>query len=185
MKRSAFTILSASSLLLCVAITSMWVRSYWYRDGILLRNNIGFASDRGSIWWRYDLVVQANVGWFSTKAGSYSPWHNFEKYASSSWHFAGIGFARFTFPAGGPSPITIWAVPHWSLAAIALVPPALWLLRWRRLRHSQKACANCGYDLRASIGCCPECGIPIPASHYPAMNLTGKTIGGRQSPESG
>jgi hypothetical protein len=42
-----------------------------------------------------------------------------------------------------------------SLAAFALRPSLV-----RRARRRTGRCENCGYDLRASLGLCPECGAP-------------------------
>ena len=55
-------------------------------------------------------------------------------------------------------------LPHWSVA-VPLLAWAAWRAfgpaaeRHRRLRKGQ--CLNCGYDLRASEGRCPECGVGI------------------------
>jgi hypothetical protein len=61
------------------------------------------------------------------------------------------------------------ALPFWLLAAVCGIAPAL---RWnpRRLRRRRRLaaglCTTCGYDLRASPGCCPECGnMPESAAH--------------------
>lgn len=57
-----------------------------------------------------------------------------------------------------------WSVPIWPLALLFLIPSAR--QRWRRFREGRaeraKVCRVCGYDLRASINRCPECGNPIP-----------------------
>ena len=51
-------------------------------------------------------------------------------------------------------------IPYWALVALPLVPLAI---RWRRTRRAtartrQGRCPTCGYDLRATTDCCPECG---------------------------
>jgi predicted amidophosphoribosyltransferase len=48
-------------------------------------------------------------------------------------------------------------VPYWSIILIPLVP--IPFLIWRKRSFRKGFCANCGYDLRASTGRCPECGI--------------------------
>ncbi len=52
------------------------------------------------------------------------------------------------------------AVPHWLLAGSLALPPLAWCHRlWRRYRRrSAGSCVECGYDLRASLERCPECG---------------------------
>ena len=56
-------------------------------------------------------------------------------------------------------------VSHWLVALPLLVPPVVWLARFRRTRRARRtgACPGCGYDLRATPGRCPECGaVPAP-----------------------
>jgi hypothetical protein len=55
-------------------------------------------------------------------------------------------------------------VNHWWLVGLSAVLPAAWcaqfLRRWRRVA-TLGLCAHCGYDLRASVDRCPECGRKI------------------------
>lgn len=66
-------------------------------------------------------------------------------------------------------PLGDWLVliPYWQIVALTgLLPTVALLLAWRRrLRLLRGKCRKCGYDLRASIGSCPECG----ARHAPAV----------------
>ncbi len=95
------------------------------------------APDTGNVWdWAQSLPWQSSVssGWFL--AFGYGV-------VDSSWYtFRGI------------------CIPHWFLALLFAVLPALYLRaairsRKRRLRGQ---CPTCGYDLRATPERCPECG---------------------------
>jgi hypothetical protein len=63
-----------------------------------------------------------------------------------------------------PAAFRLVQVPFWSLTlATAVLPLFVWLRGRRRRRRLVKfACAECGYDMRASPGRCPECGT-VPA----------------------
>ena len=52
------------------------------------------------------------------------------------------------------------SVPHWFLALIFAIAPAIWFMRWRRRRNlPDNPCPSCGYDLTGNMtGTCPECG---------------------------
>ena len=50
-------------------------------------------------------------------------------------------------------------VPHWFLALLLAAAPTVFVAKWlRRRRFPEGYCQRCGYDLRASPDCCPECG---------------------------
>lgn len=52
--------------------------------------------------------------------------------------------------------------PYWAVAALFAVAPVMAGVRWRR-RHRRRTrgeCLACGYDLRATLERCPECGSP-------------------------
>jgi hypothetical protein len=53
------------------------------------------------------------------------------------------------------------SVPYWPLILAGLVPPALWTRRRIQRQRWRRAglCFRCGYDLRATPGRCPECGM--------------------------
>ena len=79
-----------------------------------------------------------------------------------------LGFATLRMddiPAGGElHSARGLMVPHWVLFGLFATPPALWALRERSRRRATRRglCPSCGYDLRATPGRCPECGMTTP-----------------------
>jgi len=71
---------------------------------------------------------------------------------------AGIYYRHFRWPSQ-----KLWTlmVSLWYPLAISAPLPALWL--WLRLGRKQKPghCPACGYDCRASVATCPECGATL------------------------
>jgi hypothetical protein len=83
--------------------------------------------------------------------------------------FRGVHIGRFGFTTshetvipGVTSGKCLITVPHWALAALAAVLPALRAAHFfrRRSRRRRGLCPICSYDLRATPNRCPECGRP-------------------------
>jgi hypothetical protein len=67
---------------------------------------------------------------------------------------------------GQQEPVRVYGVvvPMWAVVLPLLTCSAAALARWRRehvlrLRLADHKCSRCGYDLRATPGQCPECGV--------------------------
>jgi hypothetical protein len=58
----------------------------------------------------------------------------------------------------------VW-IPYWLLVGMAALLPTRHLFAWRRRRQRRRLnlCRECGYDLRATPGRCPECGTETKA----------------------
>ena len=152
MLRRLSTLLSALSLVLCVATCVLWVRSHRTRDNYGW-DNAGGHRQITSGDGRVVLFVMPGAA-----PGAYSTGHT-------------------TFPAMGGATsgervvpgvttygeATLWsvAVADWLICALLGTAAAPlfargWLLRRRRARRG--LCPACGYDLRATPDRCPECG---------------------------
>jgi len=168
-RRRLLNLLTALSLLLCVAAVTLRVGN---RDRIFGLNYdapdrshgvsvrpIGFVLDAA----RFDDPSHRNLfrgwRWTSVKSNTDKPWQRHRR----------LGFYADAFkqdlsglPSGltAPTEMKYLVVPYWAVALPASVPPVLaacGALR-RRARRRLGQCASCGYDLRATPGRCPECG---------------------------
>jgi hypothetical protein len=89
-------------------------------------------------------------------SGPAGPW------LRTSLEFWGLRYAVLEY---GTATVRMWIVPLWMPLLPACVYPALSLAIWmsraarrRRADPEARPCPECGYDLRASPGRCPECG---------------------------
>jgi hypothetical protein len=187
--RHLFTLCAALSLLLCVAVCVLWVRSrdrietvsqtfwsedgYWYVNAATMRQEFGVA------------VVQMCD---AKHRDYYKDWTGFKHRstrlddpdATLPWAFSTLPqrgrLIRWYTPAwrskrpffGTETELQL-IIPMWTLAMVCSVLPAWWtfmlLRRHRRhLRAKINLCPTCGYDLRASPERCPECGTAVNAT---------------------
>jgi hypothetical protein len=162
-KRRLFSILSAISLLLFVAVVVLWVRSFWRWESISYQSHGGIYTV-GSAAGDLIVICIAYEGRFSGG----SKWSGSSGRATERTLADEGPVAVFFAAEWGHRVRSIFGVRYaeWQLnlpytyAALAcLALPALWLIRRVRLRNrSPGLCPSCGYDLRATPGGCPECG---------------------------
>jgi hypothetical protein len=178
MKRCLFNLVTAVSLLLCVAVCVLWVRSYWvfsrvshrvpYAGGPADPSHGGWDStdvvlhrgrfyvERASVRSRF-ASVQPRARWEGFENHTRQPYVDFEP---GYWHWTVAGFAVIHLDGsdGTGIEVTRVAFPAWALAAPSAALPAIAAARRVRRRFRKGCCRNCGYDLRATPERCPECG---------------------------
>ena len=187
-RRRLFTFLSALSLLLCVAVCVLWVRSYryvsywdsheyWTDQGRAHRLESWAVSYRGkfcyahsALWSEDPLALQL----IAKNAGAHGK--ALDTVADPSWHSrrastgflantrAGFGFESLSQSGAGDLKMSgtrrATSIPYWAMAALTGLPAAMWFRAYRRARRRFRLslCESCGYDLRATPDRCPECG---------------------------
>jgi hypothetical protein len=175
MKRRLLNLLTALSLLLCVAVCVLWVRSYFASDE-LIAAAFGGRFTANTAWGRavaqYQTIDGEGFGrelrWVRDKPRHSSPsW----PYGRSRWGRLGFSFERHALTGVGEraGAARVLHFPFWSVAAAASVAPltggvAALRRRHGRLRRVRGHCPICGYDLRATPGRCPECGTTAAAA---------------------
>lgn len=178
LKRKLFTLCSAVSLLLCVAVVTLWIRSYSTSDSLLLYGADVGVCDRTAECFRG--VVR--IAWFADVSAvndgrprlllwSHPADEQTEEFFTGWFPVQSVlGFGYKETPSlpafpGSASNSAAWKAiqfPLWFPALITALLPTMKALQaalHRRHRRSGK-CPACGYDLRASPDRCPECGRP-------------------------
>jgi hypothetical protein len=195
MRRKLFTFCSALSLLLCVAVCMLWVRSrrvaddvQWYRPPHQLPPVGGPGAPGTAVrYWRVgsrtdgvllalDLLVWQNSALrplppsIDRSSGPAAPFRDAD---ATVWRapVLDVQIAVADYPTGRLRRRR-WTVvvPHWLIAAALAVCSASCLFRsaGHRRQAAQGLCRTCGYDLRASSDRCPECGSDINPIPRPA-----------------
>jgi hypothetical protein len=168
MKRRLLNLLTALSLLLCVAVVGLWVRSYWAKDAVWWspepdRSAIIAVSTQGSLVWQHvqspnrrgPLVRTAGFG---HESGRPENWNIRPQWINAGWwELAGLAYGRSASPSYRAH---LLRLPWWFPCLMtALLPLARLTSHARRRSRGQgRVCPVCGYDLRATPGRCPECG---------------------------
>lgn len=108
------------------------------------------------------LLRQPYGAWYET------PWFGYFRYTDPPpWYmrWSGIYVGKRSLPVG-PRRAATWivSVPYHLLVLVLCLPlaPRLVPLLRAQWRLRNRRCVECGYDLRASPGRCPECGT-VPA----------------------
>jgi len=182
MKRRLLNFLTALSLLLCMAIAALWVRSYWRADCVMVWNSRGELS----VAMREGHLLFQASNLYGDGPGAYLLVRHVDQLNTEIRMRPGVvhdvlGFiyGRDTDPGfliridseltrhGLRVPedtvvLEYWVVPFWAVCGLAALPPALLLRRRHVLRRRRSAglCPVCGYNLTGNVsGVCPECGM--------------------------
>jgi hypothetical protein len=156
---------TALSLLACVALCGLWLRSClvperWTRT-LSITSSLYVDSGGGQVsvtwqeWW-----ITAGLPpyqWFRQQRRHPLPFR---------WRTVGFGaeWWRQDQRNGNVRATRSVTAPYWFFAATAAAAPLRRLYRRTRRPAPTDVCANCGYDLRATPGQCPECGTPANVS---------------------
>ena len=165
--RGLVALCSAASLLLCVAACVLWVRSYevdvfnWFDtapdpalSGLHVERHDFVFSKEGTVRWSRSRSTRNPTPIEINQTEVEQP--QFPLLSRAPWREPSFAWER------EPSYFSI-TVPYWALVVATLPFPAAYLWSARRprrsrLRHRGGLC-TCGYDLRATPGRCPECGM--------------------------
>jgi hypothetical protein len=172
MTRRLLNLVTGLSLLVCVAVCGLWVCSYCRSDWITCtrqqsRDVMEWMALCGKGTVRLSVMeYQWNRG-FAEHWGDSEGWHwTTQKPFNAATVFIDaptwlncVGFHWVEYRNGGINPGTYRSValPLWFAAILSGLTPAARLygcVRRPRAGH----CSQCGYDLRATPGRCPECG---------------------------
>lgn len=178
MWRRLLTISVAASSLLCVATCALWARSYWVVDSIEVSDR-GPMDDSQGAWrlYTYTQSIDGRISFFyqhltiaDPDAARFlladpcaQPVHTRRADRAATGLYQRWPHERAGFSASNQGDLTIVSFPHGALAGVVAILPLIFvahMARRRRQLRQSGCCSVCGYDLRASLERCPECGSP-------------------------
>ena len=183
MRRKLFTLATAMSLLLCVAVAWVW-RHPQSSGGV--RRAIVDLHVGGRVLELSELEDRLLLGWLpgDHRQLEAQPIPAGMSNQRSVWGLPGVGAVISVRIWNGQRVVGIMAA-DWFLVVLTALLPLVWGWKWTassvRLRvRARRArlglCVHCAYDLRGTPGQCPECGtVPelAPQSpHNPPMQRT-------------
>lgn len=165
--------------LVCAALVFLAIRSFRHTDVLAVYTRAGNIQGVESHCGRVVLALSnlsfgpekaltADAASVSTEEGEglyqqvYKQWEHRREFAG----FGGAMSARGDL-LGDATHVAL-VVPHWFLAALALLPFVRWAIKTRRRwtwarRTGKRLCWNCGYPLVHATDRCPECGEAVEA----------------------
>ena len=186
MRRRLFNIAAVVSLLLCLAVGALWVRSLWHYELVEVEYTRWPRSDKMDsgffqVSWHsstvsFKLITEfvgpahfrdASAAWFTRSPAENPPgmrWSKAGDETTRDMNGDPDGFYTrhylWTPVLGVRRDTWMLGVRPWLPMALLAVMPALWVKRFRKARRAKGLglCPSCGYDLRASPERCPECG---------------------------
>ncbi len=102
-------------------------------------------------------------GW-RTDSGAYTEWSEPFRWSNiTDFQLSGLTTLLGDDPDGITATLSL---PYWFIAILSLPLPILEIRHWRNVRRVEREglCRVCGYDLRASVDRCPECGTGFAVS---------------------
>jgi hypothetical protein len=168
-QRRLFKILSVLSLLLFLGTLVLWVRSHWVQDWIVRGADEAIGTQVHSglgriLCFHYDDRSRRTEPWAWSMgwAPVTSQTHQVLDTSDAPHWWNRLGFAVLRGGPGtslAPSVVFFVLIPHWSLAVLFAVLPALYLRAAIRSRRRLRIglCPVCG----ATPGRCPECGAAV------------------------
>jgi hypothetical protein len=164
LRRILLTALSVLSLLLCVAIVLLWIRSDWYQDALLRADGgskhllrvisiisvdgvVSACSSKQDVTGNYLLdpemhgtTVNASAfGWklFIQKLETWPDWFPGQPERRPAPGFLGFHYVHALYPMRDVTADEYGlSIPHWFLALLAALLPVWWSFAlWRRRRY--------------------------------------------------